>query len=65
VGTVSSGNMSPMLGVGVGMAYISPPPSADELLLEIEIRAQWVPATITKPPFHKQAAVSPNPTVLT
>jgi aminomethyltransferase len=65
VGTVSSGNVSPMLGVGVGMAYLSPPPSADELLLEIEIREQWVPATITKPPFHKQVAASPSPTVLT
>jgi aminomethyltransferase len=64
-GTVSSGNVSPMLGVGVGMAYLSPPPSADELLLEIEIREQWVPATIAKPPFHKEAAVSPKPTVLT
>ncbi|HET7846757.1 MAG TPA: glycine cleavage system aminomethyltransferase GcvT, partial [Acidimicrobiia bacterium] len=57
-GSVSSGNVSPMLGVGVGMAYLEPPPSPDELLLEIEIREQWVPATITKPPFHKQAPVS-------
>jgi aminomethyltransferase len=63
VGAVSSGNISPMLGMGVGMAYISPPPSAEEVFLEIEIRDQWVPATIAKPPFHKQVSAPPNPTV--
>jgi len=61
VGTVSSGNLSPMLGTGVGMAYISPPPGADVDLLEIEIRGHWVPATITTPPFHKPATAPSKP----
>jgi aminomethyltransferase len=53
VGAVSSGNISPVLDRGIGMAYVSPPPSDDELTIEVEIRNKWVPATITKPPFHK------------
>lgn len=52
-GEVSSGNISPVLDKGIGMAYVSPPPSDDEQMIEVEIRNKWVPATITKPPFHK------------
>lgn len=51
-GEVTSGNMSPMLEAGVGMAYISPPPSEDETI-EVEIRSRWVEGRLTKPPFHK------------
>ena len=56
-GLVTSGNLSPMLDKGVGMAYIAPPPDPVETLLEVEIRDRWVPATIRIPPFHK----SPQP----
>ena len=52
-GVVTSGNLSPMLDRGVGMAYVSPPPDSGETLLEVEIRDRWVPATIRTPPFHK------------
>ncbi|MEX1126892.1 MAG: glycine cleavage system aminomethyltransferase GcvT [Acidimicrobiia bacterium] len=54
-GVVTSGNLSPMLDKGVGMAYISPPPGPHETGLEIEIRDRWVAATISTPPFHKQS----------
>lgn len=50
-GVVTSGNMSPLLGRGVGLALVGPPPSPDEPI-EIEIRDRWVPATQKKPPFH-------------
>ncbi len=51
-GAVTSGNMSPMIGLGVGLALMEPPPGADEPL-EVEIRDRWVPATQKQPPFHK------------
>jgi aminomethyltransferase len=51
-GEVTSGNMSPMLGTGIGMAYVSPPPQAEEAV-EVEIRNRWVPGRFAKPPFHK------------
>ena len=51
-GEVTSGNMSPVMGQGIGMGYISPPPEGDERL-EVEIRGRWVRAHLAKPPFHK------------
>lgn len=52
-GSVTSGNMSPLLGRGIGLAYVAPPPVESEI--EIEIRAKWVPGRIVAPPFHKNA----------
>ncbi len=55
VGEVTSGNISPMLDAGVGMAYVSPPPESEDTI-EIEIRGRWIPARLAKPPFHKDQA---------
>ena len=52
-GSVTSGNLSPMLARGIGMGYISPPPS--DAFVEVEIRGRWVPGHIVDPPFHKKA----------
>jgi aminomethyltransferase len=52
-GEVTSGNMSPMLGAGIGMAYISPPPDLETDGIEVEIRDRWVRGRLAKPPFHK------------
>jgi aminomethyltransferase len=52
VGTVTSGNISPMLGSGVGLAYISPPADAGEAI-EVRIRDRWVPGRVARPPFHE------------
>jgi aminomethyltransferase len=60
-GVVTSGNLSPMLNRGVGLAYVAPPPGPEETLLEVEIRDRWVPATIARPPFHMQAGTTPAP----
>jgi aminomethyltransferase len=51
-GVVTSGNMSPMLQTGVGMAYVSPPPDLEETI-EVQIRSRWVNGRLAKPPFHK------------
>jgi aminomethyltransferase len=50
-GEVTSGNISPMLETGIGLAYVSPVPSGDQI--EVEIRDRWVSGRIVKPPFHK------------
>ncbi len=55
VGEVTSGNMSPMLAEGIGMAYVSPPPTSGESV-EVEIRGRWVSARLAKPPFHKSVS---------
>ena len=40
-GTVTSGNFSPMLGVGIGMGYLSNPRDAGRPV-EVEIRGRWI-----------------------
>lgn len=51
-GEVTSGNISPVLDTGVGMAYISPPSEVGEEI-EVKIRSRWVPGRVALPPFHK------------
>ncbi|MGA7229086.1 MAG: glycine cleavage system aminomethyltransferase GcvT [Acidimicrobiia bacterium] len=52
-GVVTSGNLSPMLDTGVGLAYLSPPVEEGEV--EVEIRERWVGGHLARPPFHKGA----------
>lgn len=52
VGEVTSGNISPVLDTGVGMAHISPPSEVGEEI-EVKIRSRWVPGRVARPPFHK------------
>jgi aminomethyltransferase len=49
-GLVASGNFSPVLGVGIGMGYLTPPP-ADDTPLELEVRGNWVEVARVDPPF--------------
>ena len=51
-GAVTSGNFSPMLGVGIGMGYVSTP--FDPASLEVEIRGRWVPAEVVEGPFYRR-----------
>jgi aminomethyltransferase len=53
-GVVTSGNISPMLEKGVGMAYVSPPAEVGNSL-EVKIRDRWVPGRVAEPPFHQTA----------
>jgi aminomethyltransferase len=52
-GLVTSGNLSPVLDTGIGLAYVSPP-AGDDTGIEVEIRGRWVPGRTAKPPFHKR-----------
>ncbi|HSG78778.1 MAG TPA: glycine cleavage system aminomethyltransferase GcvT [Acidimicrobiia bacterium] len=49
-GTVASGNFSPSLEVGIGLAYLTPPPDGSDPV-EVDIRGRWVEARRADPPF--------------
>jgi aminomethyltransferase len=55
-GIVCSGTMSPTLGVPIGTAYLPTEGSKEGSQFEIEIRGKRFPATVTKPPFYKDAS---------
>ncbi len=50
MGTVSSGNFSPILQHGIAMAYVSPPPGPDESIT-VEIRRKPIPGEFASLPF--------------
>lgn len=49
-GTVTSGNFSPILKHGIGLAYVTPPPTGGEGMT-VEIRGKEIPARIVDLPF--------------
>lgn len=52
-GEVTSGNLSPLLDTGIGLAYVTPPPDPEAAGIEVQIRERWVRGRIVQPPFHK------------
>jgi aminomethyltransferase len=59
-GLVTSGNYSPVLETGIGLAYVSPPPvlhrfsrreAAPDPPFEVEVRREWVPVELASLPF--------------
>jgi aminomethyltransferase len=55
-GSVCSGTMSPSLNIPIGTAYLPTAGTKEGSKLEIEIRGKRVTATVTKPPFYKNAS---------
>lgn len=55
VGVVTSGALSPTLGVPIAMAYVHPSAS-ESSQLSIDVRGKRIPATITSLPFYKREA---------
>jgi aminomethyltransferase len=56
-GEVTSGVLSPTLAKGIGMAYVPVSHSKVGSEIGIVIRDKAVPATVVRPPFHKQGTV--------
>ena len=53
VGRVTSGSMSPSLGVGIGMGYVQSKFASPDTELLIAIRKRKLKVKIVKPPFYK------------
>jgi aminomethyltransferase len=54
IGEVTSGNLSPLLQKGIGMAYVPSQFSKPDTAVFVDIRGKSVPAQIVKPPFYKK-----------
>tara|TARA_R110002012_G_scaffold322018_1_gene553708 strand:- start:2089 stop:3174 length:1086 start_codon:yes stop_codon:yes gene_type:complete len=54
IGIVTSGTMSPSLGKGIGLGYVTIAKATLGSKIYIQIRKNAVPATIVKPPFYKK-----------
>ena len=54
VGTLCSGNFSPVLGRGIGLGLLSPGLRVGDAAV-VSLRGREIPATITSPPFVRKA----------
>lgn len=53
IGTVTSGTMSPSLGIGIGLGYVPKALATPDSKIYIQIRKKAIPATVVKLPFYK------------
>ena len=53
IGVVTSGTMSPSLGIGIGLGYVPAVLSEIDSHINIQIRNNTVPAKVVKLPFYK------------
>lgn len=53
IGRVTSGTMSPSLGIGIGLGYVPTALTAPGSKIYIQIRKNAVPASVVKLPFYK------------
>lgn len=56
VGTVTSGTMSPSLGIGIALAYLPREHSKKGTRLQVEVRGSPMRAEVARPPFLKTGA---------
>jgi glycine cleavage system T protein (aminomethyltransferase) len=54
VGQVTSGTVSPSLGIPIAMGYVTADLSKPGSKVEVDIRAKRFPAEVVKPPFYKK-----------
>ena len=54
IGRVTSGTMSPMLKIGIGMGYVAAPFAKTGTEIYIVIRGRNLKAKVVKPPFYKK-----------
>jgi aminomethyltransferase len=55
-GVVSSGTLSPSLGVGIGMAYVPAEHAAVGTVLQIDVRGKIRPAIVKQKPLYRKAS---------
>jgi aminomethyltransferase len=55
-GEVTSGTLSPCLGVGIGLAYVPAARAAEGTRLEIDVRGKIRPATVRPKPLYRKAS---------
>ena len=54
VGTITSGALSPTLGIPIAMAYVDPDVAEPGTALELDVRGSRIPATVVPLPFYKR-----------
>ena len=54
IGTVTSGNLSPILQKGIGLGYVEPAYTEPGTAFDVEIRGKRVPALVATLPFYKK-----------
>jgi aminomethyltransferase len=57
VGTVTSGTLSPTLGVGIGLGYVRADLAAPGTPLDVVIRDRAIPAEVVRPPFYAEGSI--------
>lgn len=53
IGVVTSGTMSPVRKIGIGMGYVKPEYSKVNTEIYIDVRGRKLKAQVVKPPFRK------------
>jgi aminomethyltransferase len=57
MGVVTSGVVSPSLGIGVGMAYVPSGMAGPGTEIGVRIRDKVIPAVVHKPPFYTEGSI--------
>ena len=57
VGVITSGTMSPTLGVGVALARVEDGLHKSGTALSVEIRGKEIPAEVQRPPFYTEGSI--------
>ncbi len=57
VGTVTSGTVSPTLGIGIALGYVPAGLAAPDTPLQIDARGRMLDARVVRPPFYPQGSI--------
>jgi aminomethyltransferase len=56
-GVVTSGTMSPSLGVGIALGYVPVSHATSGSEVEVDIRGKAIPAVVQRPPFYTEGSI--------
>ncbi len=57
VGVLTSGTVSPSLGIGVAMGYVPPELSKPDTPVQIDVRGKTLDAVVRRPPFYTKGSI--------